>query len=234
MSSEDQPPRPDGPSGAPDGPGDPTAAHRVLIPDLDGGPLMTLRALEVVLLMLDAWSVDPDDPVDLPAPLHGGHGIEVTARLYMALRHTQHQTPAHGRLLAPAGDPRTRHMPPGEHYEHIPFTQILVNDGDVATLSAIAQALGRPGLAPLIGPSITDLAGDGVPALGILVEQVARLAGLLDLAWTPDAEHLAPRLNQRTSGNDVVLTHTEQQRYERLADRLNDMATGDDLRRQLY
>ena len=60
---------------------------------------------------------DPNDRNDLPATLHDGHGIEVTARLSGALRPTQHQTPAYGLFPAPAArrggtTGADRHRPP--------------------------------------------------------------------------------------------------------------------------
>lgn len=86
------------------------AEVRVLVPDIEGAPLATLRALEEVLLMLDAWEVDPDDPIELPPAISGGTGIDLVARLQAVLAPTQQQTArTHGRLLAPPGEPRDRH-----------------------------------------------------------------------------------------------------------------------------
>jgi hypothetical protein len=218
--------------------------RRVLVPDLVGAPLATLRVLEEALLMLDAWEVDPDDPIDLPAAIAGGTGIDLIDRLRTVLVPTQRQSArTHGRLLAPFGEPRGRHTGPG-HDEYVPLTEIRVSAGDIAALSAIAQALGHPALDPLIGHGINELAGTDrwptlptlppLPVLPVLVEGTARLAGLLDLAWTPDAQLLAPALSRRGPGRDVVLTEIEHACYERVADRINAMAIGDTLSPWLY
>ena len=178
--------------------------------------------------MLDAWSVDPEDPIDLPAPLHGGYGIEVTARspwpraspstrhqLTSGSRHPQ-ATPAHstcpGRalradpLLATPGQGRRRRKV--ERHRAGPWTA---------------------GLAPLCGSAIDDLVGEGVRALSTLVEQTARLAGLLDLAWTraprpvPEPAHEQERHRPQPLRTAAIGA---------TGDRL-DMVAGDDRRRQL-
>lgn len=105
---------------------------------------------------------------------------------------------------------------------------------DVAALSAIARALGHPGLDPGIAQAIDQLADSGSPGRSVLVEETARLAGLLDLVSTEDAEQLASRLAQRRPGHNVVLTATEHASYEQLADRINAMATGDALSRRHF
>lgn len=70
------------------------------------------------------------------------------------------------------------------------------------------------------------------PAAG-LVSLVARVAGLLDLAWTEDAELLRARLEHRVG--DVVLTGAEEAAYQRTVTRLNGMwALGSSVDRLVY
>ena len=120
------------------------------------------------------------------------------------------------------------------------MTEITIDDADVQALAAIAAELGRPDLdaqiaevvetsAPTSGP--THHAGPWLPEL---VEHLARLAGLLDLAWTTDADLIAPRARRRAAGHDVIFTDTEEAAYQRLADRLNTIASGDPITRWLY
>jgi hypothetical protein len=215
------------------GPANPVRTVRVLVPDLDSAPMRILLAVEEVLLMLDGWEVDPDDPVVLPPPIADRRGLDAVNRLQDALRPTQNRQPDDGRLLAPLSRPRDPHVT-GGHYEHVPISVITLPAADVVTLGQIAVELGRPGLDSDIVDALEGMAGGDVPARAELVEQTARLAGLLDLAWTADADLLAPRLIERGPGRDVVLTEAEEAVYERLADRLNRMAAGDAIARWLY
>jgi len=69
-----------------------------------------------------------------------------------------------------------------------------------------------------------------------LVVLVARLAGVLDLEWTRDAEVLRARLEQPIeAGGDVVLTAAEEIAYQRVVTRFNRMWTlGNPLDRFTY
>jgi hypothetical protein len=66
-----------------------------------------------------------------------------------------------------------------------------------------------------------------------VVSEIARLHGLLDLAWTDDVQVLYDRLSGAAS--DVVLSETDEAAYQRTANRLNGMwELGDGLSRFLY
>jgi len=73
-------------------------------------------------------------------------------------------------------------------------------------------------------------------SLLLLVERIARVAGLLDLEWTQDADVLHARLSAGDGrGGDVVLTDAEEAASQRTAERLNRMwALGSGLSRFLY
>ena len=218
--------------------------RRVLVPDLDGEPLAYLRALEEILLDLGAGDDTPDqlgeaDDFALPAALDGLGPLEAVRRLLAALVETQGIGEAQGRMLAPPGQ-----HPPGlagtGPYEHNPLTEITIDDADVQALASIAAELGRPHLEAEISEIVETYAPTTGPAynpgawLPELIEHLARLAGLLDLAWTTDADLIAPRARQRAAGNDVVFTDEEEAAYQRLADRFNTIASGDAITRWLY
>ena len=56
-----------------------------------------------------------------------------------------------------------------------------------------------------------------------VASEIFRLHGLLDLAWTADAQLLYDRIKYSTG--DVVLTLAEEGAYQRTVDRLNAMCT---------
>jgi len=84
----------------------------------------------------------------------------------------------------------------------------------VGALGAAARALGDPARGEDVTATLEQAGGpDAAAALA------ARLSGLLDLAWTPDAEQLRARL--AGAAGDVVLTRPEEAAYQRTATRLN-------------
>jgi len=133
-----------------------------------------------------------------------------------------------GRVLRPDG-----------RYEHTPLRFIRLRAADVAALSAAAAALGEPVRSDEVAEALRMHAAHrpvdpraADPVTG-LVSLVSRVAGLLDLAWTEDAELLRARL-EHTAG-DVVLTVAEEAAYQRTVTRLNGIwALGSGLDRFSY
>jgi len=133
-----------------------------------------------------------------------------------------------GRVLRPDG-----------RYEHTPLRFIRLRAADIAALSAAAAALGEPVRSDEVAEALRMHAAHrpvdpraADPVTG-LVSLVSRVAGLLDLAWTEDAELLRARL-EHTAG-DVVLTVAEEAAYQRTVTRLNGIwALGSGLDRFSY
>jgi hypothetical protein len=145
-----------------------------------------------------------------------------------------------GRLLGPDG-----------RYEHRPLRLVDVDDADLQILAATAQALGQAlataphgelaealaagaeAAAPTYGPAPTPVG---------LVELIARVHGVLDLADTDDTDVLRSRLTAAAGSDapevivvDVVLRAGEEAAYQRTVDRFNSMwASGSGLDRFLY
>jgi hypothetical protein len=190
----------------------------VLVVDLDGQPLTVLAVLEELLADLAAWeesdATDPPQnraPLRLPAPLAGGVALAAVRRLAAALEPTQCLGWQRGRLLAPDGS-----------HAHPPLSVLTLPSADLALLSATAQALGRPGLAPDLVDVLTgyadrlteQLAGRHSPAdRAGFVARIAALAGLLDLAPTAASQLLIARLAANPPGRDLALTDAEEAAY---------------------
>lgn len=220
-----------GPSG-----GTPVGERTVLIVDLDGEPLVPLRALEEILLCLGTWEDDyrrdpgtDTKPLRLPAPLADRVALGAVQRLLTALAPTQSRGPGCGRLLAPDG-----------RYEHAPMTALTLTAADINLLAATAAALGHPGLDPDIGELVDahaeQLAGGYRRADHTeLVSLLARLAGLLDLSPTDDTHLITARLRATPPGTNCVLNYAEEAAHARTADRMNHMwAHGSGIDRYLY
>ncbi len=134
-----------------------------------------------------------------------------------------------GRLLAPDGG-----------YEHAPMTVLSLPAADIDLLSTIAATLGHPGL----DPDITDLVNPHAEQLNLgyrrteptdLISDLARLAGLLDLAPSDDTRLLTDRLRATPPGTDCMLNDAEEAAHARTADRMNHIwAHGSGLDRYPY
>lgn len=179
-----------------------------LLPDLDDELAFALGQIEELLLTLRSWEEDPDDPAQLPAPLADGVALDALRQLWDAIVPTQsrHHRPAvPGRLLGPDG-----------RYEHRPLRLVLVDDTDLQTLGAAGQALGHA-LATAPGGELAEAVAAGAeaadPTYGpaptpvALVELMARVHGVLDLADTTDTALLRDRLRSFTGGRCVIGSH---------------------------
>lgn len=208
-----------------------------LLPDLDDELTHALRQLEELLLTLALWEDGPDAPLALPAPLADRQALQALERVAAVVTPTQTRAeatapPGCGRLLGPDG-----------HYEHMPLRLVEVDEQDLAVLAAAAAVLGRElatrphgELAEAMEAGADAARGDYGPAPTPvqLVETLARVHGLLDLAMTADTELLTARI-AGAGRDDVVLTAAEAAAYERIADRFNGMWTlSDPLSRFLY
>jgi hypothetical protein len=199
-----------------------------LIPDLDDELVTALARIEELLLILATWAEDePDGTVELPAPLAARVALYALHRIQDELVPTQsrsHPSAAElPRLFGPDG------------HEHRPLRLVEVAQQDLALLAAAAARIGHalalePGseLADAIetGAEAASPAAASSPVTGVeLVETLARVNVLLDLATTPDTETLTRRL-WSDGCNDIVLTTAEEFAYTRTASRMNSMWAG--------
>jgi len=113
---------------------------------------------------------------------------------------------------------------PDGWYEHVRLRFVRLGAADVAALSAAAAVLGEPVRFEEVrrrcgwtSPTAPSTRRPSDPVIGL----VSLVAGLLDLAWTADAELPQARLQPATG--DVVLTGTEGAAYQRTVTRLNGM-----------
>jgi len=142
----------------------------------------------------------------LPPPLAHNHALNAVQRLLRALAGTQGRDSAQGRLLAPDG-----------RYEHAPVTFIDVATDDIATIAVTARMIGSPSASEDLCDAIEEIGGAVYPLAAMtraeLASGLARITGLLDLAWTPELERL----------HDVTLTVEEEAAYQATVDRFNAM-----------
>jgi len=196
----------------------------VVLPDLDEELTAALGEVEELLLTL-RWQEtgDPDDLVAHPAALGGGVALQALRRVADTVRPTQTDpdTTTAGRLLGPDG-----------RYEHVPLRFVRVRTADIDALSAAAAALGEPVRTEAVTDALRLHAGHRPRDRAFpdpdtaLVALVARVAGVLDLEWTPDVELLHARLDRPLdAAGDVVLTATEETAYQRVITRFNRMWT---------
>ncbi len=193
-----------------------------------------LRDVEELLLTL-RWQEtgDPDDLVVHPPALGGGVALQALRRVADTVRPTQTDpdTSTGPRLLGPDG-----------RYEHVPLRFVRVRAADIAALYAAAAALGEPARSKAVSDALQMHAGHRAAdrrfpdPVAALVALVARVAGVLDLEWTEDAELLRARLDQPVhAAGDVVLTPAEETAYQRLVTRFTGMWTlGDPVDRFTY
>lgn len=201
----------------------PVAGERVVVlPDLDRDLTDALGEVEELLLTV-RWQEtgDPDDLVTHPPALARGVALQALRRVTDTVRPTQTDpdTATGPRLLGPDG-----------RYEHVPLRFIHLRARDIEALSAAAAALGEPVRTEAVEDALRLHAEHRAPDRRFpdpdtaLVALVARVAGVLDLAWTPDAELLHARLD-RSDTASVVLTAAEEAAYQRVITRFNQMWT---------
>jgi len=212
----------------------PAGERVVVLPDLDTEFTGALADVEELLMTL-RWQEtgDPDALVAHPAALGGGVALQALRRIADTVRPTQtdpDMTTA-GRLLGPDG-----------RYEHVPLRFVRLRSADIDALSAAAAALGQPLRSEAVSEALRLHAGHRAQDRKFpdpdtaLVALVARVAGVLDLEWTRDAELLHARLDQPgDAAGDVVLTAAEETAYQRVITRFNRMWTlGDPVERFTY
>jgi hypothetical protein len=194
------------------------------VPDLGDDLAPTLTRAGELFVGLDAVA---DEGAELPTP------ATLVARVGRQGRPWAAAGAAAARLRdAIAPTPRARAGParlyaPGGRHEHRPLRFVQVDPDDLAAIGAAVAALGEDlarnphgDAASLLdqhahrGPHQWETAAD-------LVEQLARVHGLLDLAWTDDVALLHARL-AGTEGN-VVLDDAEEAAYQRTTGRLDAM-----------
>ncbi len=196
----------------------------VVLPDLDKEFTAALGEIEELLLTL-RWQEtgDPDDLVVHSPALGGGVALQALRRVAdtVGLTQTDPETGSGPGLLGPDG-----------RYEHVPLRFVRVRAADVDALSAAAAALGEPGRAEAVTDALRLHAGHRAQdrqfpdPVAALVALVARVAGVLDLEWTRDAEMLRDRLDRPVdAAGDVVLTAAEETAYQRVVARFNRMWT---------
>jgi hypothetical protein len=183
-----------------------------------------LTRAEELFIGLDAIA---DDGADLPTPATlvarvGRQGRpwaaagSAAARLRDAIAPTQRARAGPARLYAPGGQ-----------HEHGRLRFVQVDPDDLAAIGAAVAALGEDLACNPHGDaaSLLDQHAHRGPHQGKtaadVVEQLARVHGLLDLAWADDVALLYARL-AGTEGN-VVLDDAEEAAYERTTGRLNAM-----------
>lgn len=116
-----------------------------------------------------------------------------------------------------SGGPRV--LAPDGRYEHTPLRFHDLAEADVAALNDAAGTLGDPGRGEDVTAALEQAGGPAQAAATVSI--AARLSGLLDLAWTQDADLLRARIVGATE--DVVLTGEEEAAYQRTVSRLNGM-----------
>jgi hypothetical protein len=195
----------------------------VLVPDLGAELLAPLAVLEELLTDLAAW--EDEDTVDplparqalrLPAPLAGRVALAALGRLRAAI------TP--GQFLGCECDPRLR----SAGGEYPPLSVVALAAGDIAILSAAAQALGHPGLnADVAGLLDAYVLQEDQPCgeegRAGFIARLAAIAGLLDLAPTEQTRLLIARLTTRWPGRNRALTTAEEAAYAHTVIRMNRM-----------
>jgi hypothetical protein len=187
----------------------PVPQRTCAVPDLGGELLDPLRVTEEVLLSLAGWESDKAGDglvAPLPPPLAHNHALNAVQRLLRALAGTQGRDSAQGRLLAPDG-----------RYEHAPVTFIDVATDDIATIAATARRIDSPSASEDLCDAIEVIGGAVYPLAAMtraeLASGLARITGLLDLAWAPELERL----------QDVTFTVEEEAAYQATVDWFNAM-----------
>lgn len=218
-----------------------SGARRVLVPDLVDGLTEVLREVAELLLTLAGWEEDPDGPGPfvLPAPLAGRCALDALYRIRDVLAPTQ--TPP--QMFDRGAQVGARLLAPDGRYEHMPLHAVAIAVADLDVLAGAAAALGHTVAArpdTELAEAIAAGAEAAAPTYGPpptprdIIERLARLHGLLDLAVTDDTRALIAVLDHAGNTDPVILDDTTEAAYQRLADRMNAMWSGDALSRFLY
>ncbi|HEY0487304.1 MAG TPA: hypothetical protein VGD72_13745 [Mycobacteriales bacterium] len=193
------------------------ARRRCAVPDLGGDLTRALTVVEELFVALGMASKFGQLHLALPVPLAGGVALGAAVRVAWAVAPTQSgRTAVRPRLLASDGRcPRT------------PVRFVEVASADLDALGTAAVALGRS-LLPGSGCGelaimLAEHARSRDTTAGGLVTELARLHGLLDLAWTEDVELLHARIARDGTADVVVLTAAEEAAHQRTAMRFDVM-----------
>jgi hypothetical protein len=196
-----------------------SAARRTcVVPDLGEALTAALMSTEEMFVAVGMAVKFGGLVTPLPPPLDGRTALGAAVRVAWAVAPTQ-SGPGRvlPRLLAPDG--RTR---------HVALRFVELDPADLEVLGAAARAVGR---CVLPGAGVDELtavleqhAAGRDTTVGALVFQLARLHGLLDLAWTDDVALLYSRICAAGPA-DVVLTSAEEAAYQRTAGRFDGMWT---------
>jgi hypothetical protein len=194
-----------------------------VIPDLDDEVCHDLGQDEELLLTLAGWEEDRAEPAVLPAPVAGRVALDALGRVQDVIG----PTPTRAGRPAPAG----RLLGPDGRYEHRPLRLVALDPRDLDVLTAADAALGLElALNPHgeLGEAMAagaEAAADpyGPPPQPVdLVQALARVLGLLDLAQTEDTSRLAA-LVAAAGDSDLVLDATGEAAYRRAVTRFTDM-----------
>jgi hypothetical protein len=193
----------------------------VLVPDVGGVLTRPLELLADLLSDLRAWTDRHDGGAPtLPGILSGCSALLSVRRLLYLLEPTQGCA---ARMPDVYG--------PDDAEPHTVLTPVRLPGADVGTLSLTARVLGHPALPVPVRDLLTVYAGLGLPDdlpadPRNLVPELAGLAGLLDLPDTPGTRMLAARLLLvRRRGEPAVLTPEEEDVYQQVIDRINQLWT---------
>jgi hypothetical protein len=188
--------------------------RRVVVPDLGDAVIEVVSDLTEMLLAL----VDETLENELPSVLADGFGLEALDRIWVVLKPTQERTAP--RLFAPEW-----------RAEYLRLSVVELDAADLATMGEAIRALGAGLLTadPQITGALVDFSDAAPPAAvagttpADIIASFARLHGLLDLAWTDDAERLDEQLNKAVAADELVLDSPTAAAYLRLASRFGAM-----------
>ena len=185
-----------------------------VVPDLGDELLMVFDRLEAQLGSVAVW--EGEDNVELPAPFAEGKALGVLQTVAGVVRPTQGRGEPQlvsGRLPR-RGWPGRRRLP--LHFVPIP-------DAPLATLEHAVQVLavqqGYDNLNTAVEP---DTAVLGEPPLA-LVSGLSRTVSLLTLPWDDDVQQLWRSATAHPDKCDTELSRSEQQAYDRVARRIDDL-----------
>ncbi|HEV7826754.1 MAG TPA: hypothetical protein VGP02_17815 [Mycobacteriales bacterium] len=190
-----------------------SARRRCAVPDLGSELTTAMTAVEELFVALGMAAKFGQLLVPLPAPLAGGAALGAAVRIAWAVAPTQSvRTTVRPRLLGPDG-----------RCPHTSLRFVDVSPADLDILGAAAVALGHCLLPGSGHGEVAALVAEHARArdttAGALVTELARLHGLLDLAWTGDVELLDVRMTEAGAVGVLVLSSAEEAAYQRTAAR---------------
>ena len=185
-----------------------------VVPDLGDELLMVLDRLEALLGSVAVW--EGEDDVELPAPFAEGKALGALQTVAGVVRPTQGRGEPQlvsGRLPR-RGWPSRRRLP--LHFVPIP-------DAPLATLEHAVQVLAvQRGYDNLNAAVEQYTAVLGEPPLA-LVSGLSRTVSLLTLPWDEDVQQLWRSATAHPDKCDTELSRSEQQAYDRVVRRIDDL-----------